>query len=280
MSSIKQEQEPLSPAAQSATSPFSNSKDELPAETPTQTTPATLQPPPSTDRLGMPFPIRLPFTTTLALTTGFLLGAAHGGQTSALRFRAENAHRLPTSQVGWYLYHKTKNYNAMLGGIKEGMRMSARIGGWTVVFFAVEEAVDRLRGAVVKRVYGFRERRREEKARRRIWDDEEDEVHPVDRDMGLERMGGGRSGPVVWVQRDFLSTVVAALGVAGAFSAWNRFPVETAAKTARMSLKVGFAFGVAQDVLSLLRGRKLGYVESVKRNVFGKADRERLVATT
>lgn len=222
----------------------------------------------------MPFPVRLPLTTLLSFTAGFSLGATHGGQTAALRFRAENAHRLPSSQVGWYLYHKSKNYNAMLGGIKEGLRMGVRVGGWTAVFFAVEEAVDRLRGAFVKRVYGFRERRREEKARRLgTWDHmDEGEVGEVDRGLGLERLGGGQKGPVVWVQRDFLSTVVAALGTAGAFSAWNRFPVETAARTALMGLKVGFGFGIAQDLVGLVKGRRLGYVEFIKRNVFGQGE--------
>lgn len=224
------------------------------------------------DRLSLPFALRLPLTTSLAFTTGFFLGAAHGGQTAALRFRAENAHRLPTSQVGWYLYHKSKNYVTMLGGIKEGFKMGVRVGGWTGVFFAVEEAVDRLRGQFVKSVYGFRERRREEKARRTgVW--EEDEVHELDRVMGLERMGGGNRGPVVWVQRDFLSTVVAALGTAGAFSAWNRFPVETAARTALLGLKVGAGFGLVQDLLGFMRGRRLGYVEFVKRHLFGKGEK-------
>ncbi|KAF1351208.1 hypothetical protein BDV97DRAFT_270330, partial [Delphinella strobiligena] len=172
------------------------------------------------DRLSLPFALRLPLTTTLAFTTGFVLGAAHGGHTAALRFRAENAHRLPSSQVGWYLYHKSKNYNAMLGGIKEGFKMGIRVGGWTAVFFAVEEAVDRLRGQF----------------------------------------------------RDFLSTIVAALGTAGAFSAWNRFPVETAARTARLGLKVGAGFGLVQDLLGFMRGRRLGYVEFVKRHLFGKGE--------
>lgn len=163
----------------------------------------------------------------------------------------------------------------MLGGIKEGIRMGVRVGGWTGVFFAVEEAVDRLRGAVVKRVYGFRERRREEKMRR-LW--AEEDVHEEDKGLGLERVRGIQ-GPAVWVQRDFMSTVVAALGTAGAFSAWNRLPVETAARTALLGLKVGFGFGVAQDLVGLMRGRRLGYVEFVKRNVFGKGESGRAALT-
>lgn len=153
--------------------------------------------------------------------------------------------------------------------------MGSRLGIWVGVFFAVEEAVDRMRGAFVKRVYGFRERRREERARRGGMG----EVGEMDRGLGLERLGDGTRGPVVWVQRDFMSTVVAALGTAGAFSAWNRLPIETAARTARIGLKAGLGFGILQDLVGLMRGRRLGYVEFVKRNVFGKGeDMTRLAA--
>ncbi|KAL1304039.1 hypothetical protein AAFC00_000476 [Neodothiora populina] len=249
----------------SLTTPFTNTTDSPPPPPTSSTTPsAQEQQKPqniSNDRLTTPFPLRLPLCTLLASATGFLLGATHGGTSAGLRFRAENAHRLPTSQVGWYLYHKSKNYHAMLGGIKEGMKMGVKVGAWTGVFFAVEEAVDRLRGAVWGGWYGFRERRREEKRRGLFFDDEDDAS------LGIEKLGG--EAPGVYVQRDFLSTVVAALGTAGAFSAWNRFPVETSARTALMGLKVGFGFGIAQDVVGLLRGRKLGYVEFVKAHVFG-----------
>ncbi|GAM85364.1 hypothetical protein ANO11243_033710 [Dothideomycetidae sp. 11243] len=168
------------------------------------------------DRLSLPFGTRLVLALTLATTSGFALGTAHGGQMAGLRFRAENAHRLPTSEVGWFLYHKSKNYNAMLGGVKEGFRMGVRLGFWGGLFFWTEEGIDR---------------------------SEEDGT------------------------RDFLSTTVAALSTAGAFSAWNRFPLPTAARTAKMGLKAGLAFGLIQDALGLLRGRKLGYVEFIKRAV-------------
>ncbi|KEQ66086.1 uncharacterized protein M437DRAFT_40953 [Aureobasidium melanogenum CBS 110374] len=184
-------------------------------EEPTIATPESTRPPPN-DRLSIPFNWRLPLTTVLASFAGFGLGLTHGGQLSGLRFRAENAHRLPTSQVGWYLYHKSKNYHIMLGGIKEGFRMGARLSFWTAIFFVFEEAVDRFRGA-----------------------------------------------------RDFMSTVIAAMGTAGGFSAWNRFPVQTAARTATMGLKFGLVFGLMQDALSVARGRRVGYVEFVRRQLFG-----------
>ena len=62
-------------------------------------------------------------------------------------------------------------------------------------------------------------------------------------------------------RRDFLSTVMAALATSGAFSLWNRFPLPTAARTAKMALKIGLVYGLAQDMLSLSRGRSLAYVD-------------------
>ncbi len=41
----------------------------------------------------------------------------------------------------------------------------------------------------------------------------------------------------------------------------GRFPLTTAARTAKVGLYTGLAFGLVQDALSLARGRRLGYVE-------------------
>lgn len=120
------------------------------------------------NRLSIPFFVRFPSVTAGAFFTGLGLGISYGGKTAGMRFRAENSHRFPTTSTGWYLYHKTKNYHIMLGGIKEGLKMGSKLAFWGGGFFVVEEAVDRLRGS-----------------------------------------------------KDFLSTVVAALSIAGGFSAWS-----------------------------------------------------------
>lgn len=119
-------------------------------------------------RLSIPFHIRFPAATAGALVTGLALGLSHGGKTAGMRFRAENSHRFPTTPTGWYLYHKSKNYHIMLGGLKEGAKMGSKIAFWTGGFFVIEEAIDRIRGT-----------------------------------------------------KDFLSTAVASLSVAGGFSAWS-----------------------------------------------------------
>lgn len=97
-------------------------------------------------RMGFPFGMRLPFATVVSFIAGMGLGMSHGSQTAGLRFRAEHAHRLPTTHTGWYLYHKSKNYNMAYGGVIEGLRMGAKVSFWTAGFFSIEELFDRYRG--------------------------------------------------------------------------------------------------------------------------------------
>lgn len=186
---------------------------------------------PLESRLSLPFPVRLPLCIAISSMTGGVLGGATGSVESGYRFRAENAHRLPKTQAGWYLYHKSKNYVKMMGALKQGLHMAGRLSTWTLLFVSMEEAVDGARAGILRL------------------------QHPNDEDLH--------------VSKDFISTALAGLGTAGAFSAWNRFPIPTAARLARLGLKVGIAYGLVQDAMSLMRGRRLGYVEFVKRNVLG-----------
>lgn len=97
-------------------------------------------------RLSTPVSSRLILGFVSSGTVGFVLGALHGGQIAQLRFRAEHAHKMPDTTAGWYLYHKSKNYHAMRGGISEGFRMAARTSLWTIVALGLESSVDRYRG--------------------------------------------------------------------------------------------------------------------------------------
>lgn len=65
---------------------------------------------------------------------------------AGLRFRAEHAHKLPTTTTGWYLYHKSKNYHVAYGGIREGFRMGFKVCVWTTAMFAIEQMFDTYRG--------------------------------------------------------------------------------------------------------------------------------------
>ena len=91
----------------------------------------------------------------------------------------------------------------------------------------------------------------------------------VDQDLFPLEGSAGREEARVAGNRDCASSMLAGLGTAGIFSARNRFPLPTAARTAKMGAKAGLAFGVLQDGVSLLRGRRVGYVEFVKRYTVG-----------
>lgn len=97
-------------------------------------------------RLSIPPGIRLPMASTLSFLAGFTLGTAQGGKAAGLRFRAEHAHKLPTTTTGWFLYHKSKNYQVAYGGIREGFKMGFRICFWSTAMFAIEQMFDSYRG--------------------------------------------------------------------------------------------------------------------------------------
>ncbi|KAL2022111.1 hypothetical protein VTK56DRAFT_6155 [Thermocarpiscus australiensis] len=114
-----------------------------------------VRPPPSkeeieelyrTARLSIPAGLRLPMASTLSFLAGFTLGTAQGGKMAGLRFRAEHAHKLPSTTTGWYLYHKSKNYHVAYGGIREGFRMGFKVCFWTTAMFAIEQMFDTYRG--------------------------------------------------------------------------------------------------------------------------------------
>jgi hypothetical protein len=197
-----------------------------------------------TQRLSMPIELRLTLFTLFSGVTGLCLGLAHGSTETGLRFRAENAHRLPDTQTGWYLYHKSKNYHVILGGLKEGIKMAGRIGFWTGIFVVMEEGLDMGRFGAV-----------------RAWKEHAPKYAMMEED---ETSGN--------IPRDFLSTTSAGLGTAGLFSAWNGFPLPTTVRLMKMGAKVGLGFGLLQDALSLMRGRRLGYVEFVKKHALGRGE--------
>lgn len=98
-------------------------------------------------RLGIDVGTRLPLQTLAAVTMGMALGASHGGRQAAYQFRAENAHRFPTSSTGWFLYHKSKNYKAIVGAVKDGTKLGLKLGTGALVFCLIEETVDCARHA-------------------------------------------------------------------------------------------------------------------------------------
>lgn len=165
-------------------------------------------------RLSIPPLIRIPAAAFTSFTVGMALGLAHGSKMAGLRFRAEHAHRLPTSTTGWYLYHKSKNYHLAFGGLKEGFKVGARLSVLSTAMFCAENLFDVYRGT-----------------------------------------------------KDVFSTVMASLAVAGGFSFWNRFSAAETARTAKKGLMFGLAYGAIQDVVSLAKGRPVGYVNFIRKQI-------------
>lgn len=93
-------------------------------------------------RLGMEVKKRLPYTTIAAFASGMTIGSFHGSKKASYQFRAENAHRYPTTSAAWFQYHKSKNYASVVGGVKDGMKLGFKLGAGAFAFCLFEETVD------------------------------------------------------------------------------------------------------------------------------------------
>lgn len=121
------------------------------------------------------------------------------------------------------------------------MRFAGVLSIWATVFMLAEEGLDQARG----RVLGWRGR-------------------------GDEEMGEGEVMRRVGRQRDLANTTMAALMTAGLYSRWQRMDVFATTKMAGMAFRAGVGYGVAQDLVSCLRGEPPGYVAWLSRRVFGE----------
>ncbi|KAJ7086658.1 hypothetical protein C8R44DRAFT_820684 [Mycena epipterygia] len=98
----------------------------------------------SGDEAKQTYSLTVPARLSVPLATGLLgamIGIKRGGQLASMRFLAENAHRTPTTQKGWYLYHKTKNYRVMLGALRGAARDGAYLGAVGVGWVGLEEGL-------------------------------------------------------------------------------------------------------------------------------------------
>ncbi|KAJ4397837.1 hypothetical protein N0V93_002074 [Gnomoniopsis smithogilvyi] len=98
-----------------------------------------------TSRLGMLPETRLMLASTTSFGVGAALGLSQGSTMAGLRFRAEHAHKLPTTPTGWFMYHKSKNYNMARDGLKEGVKMGFKVCVVTTAMFLIEDLYDEYR---------------------------------------------------------------------------------------------------------------------------------------
>ncbi|KAK5945328.1 hypothetical protein PMZ80_002532 [Knufia obscura] len=192
-------------------------------------------------RLGLHPVLRIPLIGAISFFAGFGLGSAHGSTTAALRYRAENAHRPPTSRTGWYLYGKSRNYHAIIGGVTEGVKNGGRYAAWTTLFLAIEDGLDRARG----KVFASRQ----------------------DREEGKLARG----------QRDFLNTVSAAVAFSGLYGWKHGFDRWSAQRMTRSAVRFAVPYGLAQDALASLRGDRPWYVDWVMGRTVGRHEVEQAI---
>ncbi|KAF7301471.1 Non-specific serine/threonine protein kinase [Mycena indigotica] len=79
-----------------------------------------------------------------AVAVGAIIGLNRGAKLASLRFLAENAHRTPTTQKGWYYYHKTKNYRVILGALRGAGRDGGYLGLVSLGWVTIEEGLERV----------------------------------------------------------------------------------------------------------------------------------------
>lgn len=111
---------------------------------------------------------------------------------------------------------------------------------WAGVFVGVEEVVDNVRGRALVFGGGREEQDLEERSRH----------------------GAGE-----YRHRDVASTVCAGMAVVGIHS-WRR-DWFTAARMARIGFKVSLAYGLTQDLVSVIRGRPPAYTDWLRTRVWG-----------
>ncbi|EXJ83515.1 hypothetical protein A1O1_07138 [Capronia coronata CBS 617.96] len=184
------------------------------------------------ERLSIPLVLRAPTLMIASFACGFTLGSSQGATKGAYRYRAENAHRLPTTQTGWFLYQKSKNYHAMLAGVKEGGRFGAICMGWATLFMITEEMVD----------------------------------------LSRTRLLARKGEDVATGQRDAGSTVIAGMTLAGFYSWKRGLDHFASARTARTAFKFSLAYGLIQDLMATVRGNPPAYVTWIKRKIFPTAN--------
>ncbi|ETN46822.1 uncharacterized protein HMPREF1541_01011 [Cyphellophora europaea CBS 101466] len=183
------------------------------------------------ERLSMPPIIRWPVMAATTAGYGFSLGFSLGRRKAADRYRAMNAHRVPSTQAGWYLYHRSKSYHAAVGGVKEGVKFGGIVSIWASMFMLAEEGLDQARGRLFAR----------------------------------------RDDEIALGQRDALDTVLAALMTAGLYTRWHRLDVFATSKTAKMAFKYGLLYGLVQDAISTVRGERPAYLVWASRKIRGAA---------
>ena len=85
------------------------------------------------------------YATALSAFSGGFLGAMATVHQSSLQYTVEHAHAKPSTQQGWYIYHRRKNFVLLWQFLKQGGYYGGKFGAWMGLFFGVDVALDVVR---------------------------------------------------------------------------------------------------------------------------------------
>ena len=94
----------------------------------------TLVPSQATRNSLSPSQVFLAQTVQVGLISGLFLGALRGGQNRGAAFLAENAHRLPKTNLGFYNFQKQRNNQMVRAAAESGARYGLRFGALLGVY--------------------------------------------------------------------------------------------------------------------------------------------------
>jgi hypothetical protein len=102
------------------------------------------------ERLSMRPADRISLGIVSGLLAGMCVGFMRGYQMADLRFRAENAHRMPKSEKGWFFYHRSKTHYSVLAGMKLSAKTGSVFALMSGMFLILEDQLDNIRGGQSK----------------------------------------------------------------------------------------------------------------------------------
>jgi hypothetical protein len=100
----------------------------------------------SAERLGVQPLFRITSIAMFTLVTGTLLGFMKEQRLASLRHRAENAHRMPRSEKGWFFYKRSEVQYGVAMGMMRGPKLGLRLSSAFAAFSVTEATVDYARG--------------------------------------------------------------------------------------------------------------------------------------
>ncbi|KAI8872885.1 hypothetical protein GQ42DRAFT_118741 [Ramicandelaber brevisporus] len=166
----------------------------------------------------------------LSLSVGMLSGGIPALQLRGYQYLAENAHQLPRTKRGWFMYHRQKNYEAMMAFFIGGAKSAVRIMLPVLAFEATTTAIDWLRTTGAS-------------------------YTQIEADAAKENKTSG--------QVDALGRVMAGAVVGSVFATQTRLTKGSARRVMRLGIGIGLGMGLLEDAIAYFSGYPPAYLQSL-----------------